>query len=158
VSHVVLLPPGPDLERLHNPTPWKEKVKPSNRNMTRGFSAVPASAGLGLGHAALVAWFKPAGDPSWLRELMPRLASCPGLGGVSLFESAAAAPMTREQSIRGQDAGVDWVLLATGYDAQAVSRLEDGELARLAGAGFSLYRTDYTLHEGEAKRVHDPAR
>lgn len=158
VRDVDVLTSAPYLERLNNPTPWTQKVMPSYRAMTRGFCAVTASAGLGLGNTALVARFKPAGDPSWLRELMPQLASRPGLGGCSLFESAAAPPMTREQRIRGADARVDWVLLATGYDAEAVAGLEHADLAQLPGASFGLYRTDYALHEAEAKRVHDPAR
>lgn len=137
------------LARLDNPTPWTSKLMPHYRGMTRGFCALAGRAGLGLGNAALVARFKPAGDPAWLRGLMPVLASRPGLGGCYLFESAAPAPMTREQSIRGKDAGLDWVLVATGYDAGAVSALEHADLARLEGAGFGLYRTDYTLHEAE---------
>jgi hypothetical protein len=138
------------LTRLDNPTPWTSKMMQHYRGMTRGFCCVTGKAGLGLGHAALVVRFKPAGDASALRdrlvkELMPRLAVRPGLGGCTLFESAVAPPMTREQRIRGADAGVDWVLVATGYDAEAVSGLEHAELAKLEGAGFSLYRTDYAL-------------
>jgi hypothetical protein len=131
-------------------------MMPSYRGMTRGFCEVTGSAGLGLGNAALVVRFKP-GDASafrdWLvQDVMPGLASRPGLGGCYLFESAAAPPMTSEQRIRGSDAGVDWVLVATGYDERAVSGLERADLgkARLdaqgaAVSGFGLYRTDYTL-------------
>jgi hypothetical protein len=89
---------------------------------------------------------------------MAGLSSRRGLGGCYLFQSAAAAPMTREQSIRGKDAGVDWALVVTGYDAEAVAGLEQADLAKLEGAAFGLYRTDYSLHELEAKRAHDPAR
>lgn len=150
------------LARLNNPTPWTSKMMPHYRGMTRGFCTVTGRAGLGLGNAALVARFRPSGDAAALRdrlnnEVMPRLAVRPGLGGCYLFESAAAAPMTREQSIRGQDAGVDWVLVATGYDAAAVSGLEHADPGTLEGAGFGLYRTDYTLYEAEAKRADDPA-
>ena len=60
--------------------------------------------------------------------------------------------------IRGKDAGVDWALVVTGYDAEAVAGLEQADLAKLEGAAFGLYRTDYSLHELEAKRAHDPAR
>jgi hypothetical protein len=66
--------------------------------------------------------------------------------------------MTREQGIRGTDAGVDWALVATGYDAEAVSGLERGELGELEGASFGLYRTGYTLYELEAKRADPRAR
>ncbi len=165
VADVGVLTSAAYLERLNNPTPWTQKMMPHYRGMTRGFCAVAGRAGLGLGNMALVARFKPASDPSWLRELMPGLASRPGLGGCYLFESAAPPPMTREQRIRGVDAGVDWVLVATGYDAEAVSGLERADLdwgrleSRVATVpGFGLYRTDYTLFEVEAKRGHVPAR
>ncbi|MGH9817721.1 MAG: hypothetical protein ACRD6I_16730 [Candidatus Acidiferrales bacterium] len=157
VAEVGVLTSAAYLERLNNPTPWTQKMMPHYRGMTRGFCAVAGHAGFGLGIAALVARFKPAGDPSWLRELMPRLAARPGLGGCYLFESVATAPMTREQSIRGADAGVDWVLRVTGYDEEAVATLERADLKKsrleaqgAATAGFGLYRTDYTLYEVEA--------
>jgi hypothetical protein len=152
VADVGVLTSAAYLERLNNPTPWTQKTMPHYRGMTRGFCAVAGRAGLGLGSAALVARFKPTGGPSGLRELMPTLALRPGLGGCYLFESAAAAPMTREQSIRGKDAGLDWVLVATGYDAEAVAGLERADLGKLEEAEFGLYRMDYTLHESEAKR------
>jgi hypothetical protein len=163
VRDLEVLTSEPYLARLNNPTPWTSKMMQHYRGMTRGFCSVTGRAGPGLGNAALVARFKPAGDAPALRdrlvkELMPGLAVRPGLGGCYLFESAAAAPMTREQSIRGHDAGVDWVLVATGYDAEAVSSLQHADLATLEGAGFGLYRTDYTLYEVEAKRADDTAR
>jgi hypothetical protein len=140
------------LERLNNPTPWTQKMMPSYRGMTRGFCAVRGSAGSGLGNTALVARFKPAGDLAWVGERMDELSSRPGLGGCYRFESAAAAPMSKEQSIRGKDAGVGSVLVVTGYDAEAVARVEQTALGKLAGARFGLYRMDYALHEMEAKR------
>ena len=163
VADVDVLTSEAYLARLNHPTPWTSKMMQHYRGMKRGFCSVTGKAGLGLGNAALVARFKPSGDASVLRdrlvkESMPRLAVGPGLGGCYLFESAAGAPMTREQSIRGKDAGVDWVLVATGYDAEAVSSLQHADLATLEGAGFGLYRTDYTLYEVEAKRADDTAR
>jgi hypothetical protein len=155
VAEVGVLTSAAYLERLNNPTPWTQKVMPHYRGMTRGFCAVAGSAGVGLGNTALVARFTPAGDLAWVRERMAELSSRPGLGGCYLFESASAAPMTKEQSIRGRDAGVDWVLVITGYDAESVAGVE---LRKLEGAHFGLYRTDYSLHELEAKRAHDPVR
>jgi hypothetical protein len=151
VAEVGVLTSEAYLERLNNPTPWTQKVMPHYRGMTRGFCAVAGRAGLGLGNTALVARFKPEADASWLRERMSELAARPGLGGCYLFESAAAAPMTREQSIRGKDAGVHSVLVATGYDAEAVGGLERAEQGALEGAAFGLYRTDYTLHATEVR-------
>jgi hypothetical protein len=126
-------------------------MMPHYRSMTRGVCAVAGRAGLGLGNTALVARFTPAGVMAWVRERMAEVPSRPGLGGCYLFESAAATPMTREQSIRGKDAGVDGVLVVTGYDAEAVARVEHAEIGNLEGARFGLYRTDYALHEAEAK-------
>lgn len=151
VADIGVLTSAAYLERLNNPTPWTRKVMPSYRGMTRGFCTVRGSAGAGLGNTALVARFKPAGDLAWVGERMDELSSRPGLGGCYRFESAAAAPMTQEQSIRGMDAGVDSVLVVTGYDAEAVARVAQAELAKLEGASFGLYRTDYSLHEHEAK-------
>jgi hypothetical protein len=151
------------LTRLNHPTPWTSKLMQHYRGMTRGFCSVTGRAGLGLGSVALVMRFKPAGDAAALRNrlvkhVLPGLSQRPGLGGCYLFESAVAPPMTREQGIRGTDAGVDWALVATGYDAEAVSGLERGELGELEGASFGLYRTGYTLYELEAKRADPPAR
>ena len=152
VAELGVLTSAAYLERLNDPTPWTQKIMPYYRGMTRGFCTVAARAGLGLGNAARVARFKPASDLAWLRERMAELSSRPGLGGCYLFESAADAPMTREQSIRGKDAGVDSVLVVTGYDTEAVARVEQTALAKLEDARFGLYRIDYTLHEREAKR------
>jgi hypothetical protein len=152
VADVGVLTSAAYLERLNNPTPWTQKMMPHYRGMARGFCTVAGRAGLGLGNAALVARFTPAGDLAWMRECLAELSSQPGLGGCYLFESAAATPMTEEQSIRGKDAGVDRVLVVTGYDAEAVARVEQAELGNLEGARFGLYRTDYALHEAEAKR------
>lgn len=151
VADVGVLTSADYLERLNNPTPWTQRMMPHYRGMTRGFCAVADRAGLGLGNAALAARFKPAGELGWVRERMAELSSRRGLGGCYLYQSAAAAPMTREQSIRGKDAGVDWVLVVTGYDAGAVASLGRAGLDRLEGAHFGQYRMDYMLHESEVK-------
>ena len=66
--------------------------------------------------------------------------------------------MTREQRLRGVDAGMDATLLITGYDRGALEALAQGDLcnARLEahGAGgvvSALCRTDYTL---TAREMH----
>lgn len=151
VADVGVLTSAAYLERLNNPTPWTQKVMPHYRGMTRGFCIVRGSVGAGLGSTALAARFKPAGDLAWIGERMDALSSRPGLGGCYRFESAAAAPMTREQSMRGKDAGVDSVLVVTGYDAEAVAHVQQAELAKLEGASFGLYGMHCTLHESEVK-------
>jgi hypothetical protein len=60
--------------------------------------------------------------------------------------------MTKEQQIRGADAGVDWVLFVTGYSEDALSRLMHGDLSRTeieehGGTAVSeaMYRMQYML-------------
>jgi hypothetical protein len=71
------------------------------------------------------------------------------MAGVHLFEPTARPPMTREQSIRGKDADLPWVLLATAYDADALDRasaqvLDSRELAR-HGISARMERGTYSL-------------
>jgi hypothetical protein len=123
------------LERLDNPSPWTSKMMTRYRGMSRGLCSVEKSCGLGMGSFALLIRFKPATDsPSsvaaWLGDaVMPRLASRPGLGSIHLLQSALAPAMTSEQRIRGADSGVDWALLATGYQQDALTHLEQAELS-----------------------------
>ena len=64
--------------------------------------------------------------------------------------------MTSEQRIRGADAGVDWALLATGYEPEAVAELERAELNLrelqahgCASASLAFYRAAYSLSADE---------
>jgi hypothetical protein len=87
---------------------------------------------------------------------MPVLCMRPGLGSIHLLQGGLTATMTSEQRIRGADAGVDWALLATGYQESAVNSLAQGELAGAAleqrGASQVIatsYRSAYTLTRQE---------
>ena len=150
------------LEHLNNPTPWTSKMMAYYRAMSRGLCSVEKSCGLGMGHFALLIRFKPASASSpsiaeWLgEEVMPRLATRPGLGSIHLLRSALAPAMTSEQRIRGADADVDWALLATGYQQDALSNLEMVEFSarELEGRGASsvvsaLYQGAYSLSADE---------
>lgn len=150
------------LERLNNPTPWTSKMMIHYRAMSRGLCSVARSCGLGMGHFALLVRFKPAPDASrsvveWLAEdVMPRACARPGLGSLHLLQGALAPAMTSEQRIRGADSGVDWALLATGYDQGALADLERNELSaeNLGAHGASsvvsaLYRGAYSLSADE---------
>jgi hypothetical protein len=152
------------LARLNSPTPWTTKIMPSYRGMRRGLCTVTASFGLGSGHAGVVVRFKPeAGAEAALRkwlveEALPPLAALRGIAGVHLLEGAGAAPMTKEQSIRGADAGVDWALVLTGYHADALAGLRRDALGDAALQQYgatavtdAAYRLDYALSEREAK-------
>ena len=163
VKEVGILASPPYLERLNSPTPWTTKMMAHFRGMTRGFCGVTGSFGVGLGLCGLLVRFKPAADKEaalrdWLTgELLPVLAKQPGLTSAHLFESKIKPEPTGEQRLRGQDAGVDWVILATGYNADTVAALSSGDLsaARLAQAGAGqtvagVYRQVYSLTDREA--------
>ena len=60
--------------------------------------------------------------------------------------------MTKEQRIRGADAGVDWALLVTGYEEDALVRLMHDDLSRTqleehgsTAVSDAMYRMQYVL-------------
>ena len=126
------------LERLDHPSPWTRSMMPHYRGMTRGLCRVVCSTGLAVGAHGLLVRFQPAGDAQarlerlLVDEILPPLPQRPGLGSTHLLQSAAAPVMTSEQRIRGADAGVDWALLVTGYEAEALALLERAAGARAA--------------------------
>ena len=150
------------LKRLNNPTPWTSKMMAHYRGMIRGLCSVERSYGLGTGHYSLLVRFKPAADSAlinWLDDhVLPHLPSRPGLGSVHLLRGALAATMTSEQQIRGVDAEVDWALMATGYDPEAVAELESAELSLralqthgCASASLAMYRAAYSLSAADVR-------
>ena len=168
VAQLATLTSDAYLTRLNNPSPWTARMMPHYRNMKRGFCSVTASFGVGLGHAARLVRFKPVPDAAaslrrWLLEdALPKLPSRRGIGSAHLLEGAATPPMTNEQRIRGADAGIDWALLVTGYERDALAELAETGLPRAQlerhGAADVLdttYRMDYALTERE---VAVPAR
>jgi len=162
VEQITVLTSAAYLQRLNNPSPRTSKIMPNYRGMSRGFCSVSGSFGSGIGHASLLLRFKPetGGERrlrEWLlREVLPRLPSRPGLGSAHLLEGAVTPSMTKEQSIRGADAAVDWAVLVTGYSQEAYDSLLQEELSHprmeLHGATEVLdavYRMDYSLTERE---------
>ena len=135
---------GPYLERLNNPTPWSRKMMPQHRNMVRSVCRVRCAFGAGLGRALLTMRFspQPGGEErleAWLAsELLPDLPSRKGLLAAQLLRNIpAATTQTTEQKIRGGDAVADWIVLVTGYDADAVAAVQIGE-APVAACVYSL--------------------
>jgi hypothetical protein len=162
VERLETLASGAYLERLNHPTPWTTTMMPHYRRMNRGLCSVEGSAGLGMGHVALLTRFKPAAGKEkqlgdWLgQEVLAELPTRPGLGSVHWLRGALTPQMTNEQRIRGADGGVDWALFATGYRQDALAALAQAELsaeqlARRGAAGMAsaLYRMDYTLSASE---------
>ncbi|HTQ77317.1 MAG TPA: hypothetical protein VMI15_04780 [Burkholderiales bacterium] len=162
VAGIEVLTSAAYLERLNNPTPWTAKMMPHYRGMRRGLCAVAGGFGAGIGHACGLVRFKPGSDADstrrWLlEEALPAIPASRGVGSVRLFESAAAAPMTNEQRIRGADAGFDWAIVVIGYSedlvrssAQASLRRRQFEARGATGVLDATYRLDYSLTREEA--------
>jgi hypothetical protein len=165
VADVDTLTSADYLDRLNNPSAWTSRMMPHYRGMTRGLCSVAGSWGLGLGNLMYLVRFKPearAEEPlrRWLlQEAGPSLPARRGVGSVHVLQTAAAAPVTNEQRIRGSDAGVDWALLLCGYDADSLlesSRTVAGaQTLQRRGATIAaegLYRFDYALTDAEVAR------
>jgi len=123
------------LARLNAPTPWTAKMMQSYVGMRRALCEVVTWCGRGLGATALLLRFTPATGAdaelrAWLADgVLSGLANKPGIASAGYFVSAAAAPMTREQRIRGPDASLHSAVLVTGYDPGATAAVAGGELA-----------------------------
>lgn len=155
------------LERLNHPSPWTSKMMTHYRGMQRGLCRLVGSFGYGLGSFALVIRFgatpeKETALRHWLlEETLPGLPMQAGLASAHLFESGLQAELTAEQRIRGKDAGVDSVLLVTGYSAQNVAELAENALAtavleRLGASAvtLSLYQLGHALTDREVAEVN----
>lgn len=125
----------PYLDRLNNPSAWTARMMKHYKGMKRGFCRLTLSSGDGLGTFGFLVRLRPKmGMESALREWLnneslPSLIRRRGLVGAYLFESGLAAEMTEEQRIRGKDGDVDWILLVTGYDLNAIESLSDTPLS-----------------------------
>jgi len=118
---------------------------PHHRNMVRSQCRVLEQSGGAVAGHALTVRLSPVADASapWrenlranlrahLRTLVHALPLQAGLTGAVLLQTdtPAIAPTT-EQAIRGHaDIAADWVLVVTGYDAAALTLLEQGPLSR----------------------------
>lgn len=141
------------LARLDQPTPWTASMMSRFRGMIRGFCSVVAGAGFGLGSAAVsIRFTPPEGTEADLIDhfggaVLPAMASCRGMAGIHLLRPAPPPPMTREQSIRGRDEPMTWLLLAMAYDPDALSREVAGHLDPVfQRLGLSAAKNTYALH------------
>jgi hypothetical protein len=139
-DHAVLAS-APYAARLNAPTPWSTRMMPLHRNMVRSQCLVLHSEGAVTARHALTVRLSPAaGQAEPLQRGLGGLATAvrmrPGLVGLHLLRhQAPAMAATTEQQIRGNaDRVADWVLVATGYDAEALRALGEGELGE-AGLG-----------------------
>jgi hypothetical protein len=165
VAGVSVLTSGAYLERLNNPTSWTTRMMQHYRGMSRGLCSVSGSFGDGVGHYARLVRFAPrSGAAEGMRKrllegLLPAMPKKRGICSAHLLERAAAPAMTKEQRIRGADAGVDWAILVTGYEEAAIANLDDdaappawpqaGECA--ADILDATYRVAHSLSHDERK-------
>jgi len=97
--------------------------------MVRGFCRLESSLGTVLGTTGVSVRYAAAPGMevqlrSWLdRELIPGLARRSGFASAFKLRSDRAPEMTAEQRIRGRDAGVESVLLVTGYSPDLMKEL-----------------------------------
>lgn len=145
------------LARLNDPTPWSRKMMPRHADMVRSQCMVLESQGGGIAGSMLTIRLSPQrGREEGLRDhLRSVLTDLPGRAGVTaahlLQTRTPQAATTTEQKIRGgSDAVADWIVLASGYDADVLRDLMDGELSssalQLSGALPDPLSCLYTLH------------
>ena len=123
------------LARLNAPTPWSTSLMPDHRNMIRSQCRVLESCGINPARNALTVRLSPAsGRDSELRAAIRRIsARIPlqaGFAGLHLLRhETPSIAATEEQKIRGNaDRTADWVLVACGYEADALRALSKREL------------------------------
>jgi hypothetical protein len=144
-------------------------MMPRFRGMIRGFCRVVESHGFGLGAAAAVLRFRPGEGADenladWIRrEVLPQLVRRPEVVGAHFLQPSPPPPMTREQSLRGADDPMSWLVLVTAFDGAALARAAaahlDPAVFRERGATAGTVLGEYALHhiadEEEAARVRD---
>lgn len=132
------------LARLNNPTPWSTRLMPHHSRMVRSLCRVLDSFGGGAARAMLTLRLSPAPGRAdalrqYLQGVLAALPVQPGFtGGHLLRTDTPAMAQTQEQKIRGgADAVADWVVLAGGYDTEALRGLLQAGLGApaLAAAG-----------------------
>ncbi len=158
------------LDRLNDPTQWTSEMMPRFRGMTRGFCRITASSGFGLGTITLALRFVPEEGSSerlssWIADhVLPAVASRRGMVGAHLLQPAPPPRMTREQSLRGRDKAMPWLVFATAYDLAALNRAATEHLHLQAfqdkGASGDItlgtYALDYTDTAEEVAQTAPP--
>jgi len=151
------------LQRLNNPSEWTSTTMKRLGGMSRGLCNVIATAGYGLGHAALslrIPQPLSAEATRWLIEQVKAIASWRGMASVHLFVPAPHPPMTKEQSIRGDDTTMGVVLLATAHDTGTLVRACEHHLGKetlerngIAVLDRGMYELGFTATATEVLRT-----
>jgi hypothetical protein len=156
LDHYEVLASPAYLARLNAPTPWSARMMPDHRNMIRSQCRVLESCGINPARNALTVRLSPAsGRDEELRAAIGRMCKHiplqPGLTGLHLLRhETPSIPSTEEQKIRGNaDRTADWVLVACGYEADALRALSEHELSSESlaemGAAPGAERSLYAL-------------
>jgi len=170
LEDLAVLTAGPYLNSLNSPTPWSRQMMPHHRDMVRSLCHVQSGFGVGLGDAILTVRLAPQAGAErrleqWLNvELLPKLPARRGMVMSRLLRDAGpfqGAPTT-EQKIRGGDKSADWIVLGSGYSADAVGKmageaLNDAALAAHGAAAGSIaraYRLAYVLTAADFVRAN----
>ncbi|MBI3700157.1 MAG: hypothetical protein HY242_06890 [Afipia sp.] len=147
------------LGSLNNPTPWSKKMMPHHRNMVRSQCRIVESFGGGIGRAMMTLRLSPQkGREDSLRQLLNNvLSGLPVRQGVTgahlLITQTPDLAQTNEQKIRGGDEVADWIVLISGYDAEALGTIAQRELGAeaLSAAGtapapiYSYFNLAYSV-------------
>ena len=156
-DHAVLAS-APYVARLNAPTPWSTKMMPLHRNMVRTqCQVVHSHGGVTARHALTVRCSPAEGQAEALQGQLAALAESvsqrPGIVGLHVLRhEAPAMAATTEQKIRGNaDRVADWIIVVSGYDLDAMRKLEGEELSeaslRASGAlpeSCQLFSLAYT--------------
>ena len=139
------------LDRPNAPTPWSRKMMPHHLGMVRCQCRIIKSFGGGVASSLATIRLSPqAGRAAELQahllDTLGALASKPGLTGAHLLltDTPKTSSPTTEQQIRGKDGAADWIVLLSGYDADAVERAVIAQLASsvLDAAGAQNHPTE----------------
>jgi len=122
--------------RLNAPTPWSTRITPDHRNMVRSQCSVLESCGINTARNALTVRLSPASGQdeklrTGIRLMSEKIPHQAGFAGLHLLRhETPSLAATEEQKIRGNaDRTADWVLIACGYEVDALRALSDGELS-----------------------------
>jgi hypothetical protein len=152
------------LARVNKPTPWSARMMPYHGGMVRSPVRVIESHGWGIAGFVVTVRFSPrAGAERSLEEglcgLLQGLSQRPGLTGAHLLrtEMPQSDSLTAEQKLRGGDRAADWIVIAAGYDPEALAAVSADELRPAAitrlGAEppplIQTFRLSFALTPGE---------
>lgn len=142
-DHAVLAS-APYVARLNAPTPWSTRMMPLHRHMVRTQCQVLHSQGAVTARHVLTLRCTPLpGQEYTLQRQLAELAAAvwqrPGMVGLHVLRhETPQMATTTEQQIRGHaDRAADWIIVASGYDLDALRQFGDQEMteARLRTAG-----------------------